>query len=320
MSHNLRRMCHRNLVLLLAAAFLIAAAAPAPAELQTGPPMPYHVVRDWAQLPPGWNFGEVSAVDIDQSGNVWVFNRGPHPVIEFDQSGKMLQAWPEVPVKTPHGLRIDPEGNVWTVDVDAHRVMKWTPSGRLLMMIGGVGGAPGNNDSKDQFNRPANLTFAPNGDFFVADGYVNSRVVRFNKDGEYITHWGRKGTGDGEFDLVHDVALDSQGRVYVGDRSNKRVQIFDQNGKFLGKWTDVGSPFGLYYVRRENVLYMCDGLNNRIVKLNLDGQVLGVLSSFGKTPGKLDTAHYLAVDSTGAIYVAEIKNWRVQKFVKDEAK
>ncbi len=129
----------------------------------------------------GWNFGEVSAVDVDKNDNVWVFNRGPHPLIEFDKSGKMLQAWPEVPVKTPHGLRLDADGNVWTVDVDAHRVMKWTPSGRLLMMIGGVGGAAGNNDSKDGFNRPANLTFAPDGDFFVADGYVNSRVVRFQQ-------------------------------------------------------------------------------------------------------------------------------------------
>src|SRR5580698_547355 len=309
-SNNLRRMRKRTFLLILAAAL------PTFAELQTGPTLPYHVVRDWAQLPAGWNFGEVSAVDVDKNDNVWVFNRGPHPVIEFDKSGKMLQAWPEVPVKTSHGLRLDADGNVWTVDVDAHRVMKWTPSGRLLMMIGGVGGAAGNNDSKDGFNRPANLTFAPNGDLFVADGYVNSRVIRFNKDGEYITHWGHKGTADGEFDLVHDVALDAQGRVYVADRSNKRVQIFDQNGKFLGKWTDVGSPFGLAYVRSENALYMCDGVNNRIVKLNLDGQVTGVLSSAGKVPGKLDIAHYLAVDSSGAIYVSEIKNWRVQKFAK----
>ena len=160
------------------------------------------------------------------------------------------------------------------------------------------------------------MTFAPNGDIFVADGYVNSRVIKFNKDGEYLTHWGRKGTGDGEFDLVHDVALDTQGRVYVADRSNQRVQIFDQSGKFLGKWTNVGSPWGLYFVKSENALYMCDGVNQRIVKLNLDGQVLGVLSSYGKVQGKLDFPHYVAVDSSGAIYVAEIKNWRVQKFAK----
>jgi DNA-binding beta-propeller fold protein YncE len=184
------------------------------------------------------------------------------------------------------------------------------------MMIGQVAGAAGTNETKDGFNRPTNLAFAPNGDFFVSDGYVNSRVVRYNKDGEYITHWGRKGTGDGEFDLVHDVALDSQGRVYVADRLNQRIQIFDQNGKFLAKWTDVGAPWGLDYVARENAIYMCDGVNNRIVKLNLDGQILGVLSSYGKVPGKLDYPHSIAVDSTGAIYVAEIKNWRVQKFIQ----
>jgi DNA-binding beta-propeller fold protein YncE len=296
--------------------FLIAAALPALAELKSGPPLPYHVLADWAQLPKGWNFGECSGVAIDRDDNVWVFNRGAHPVIEFDKSGKMLQAWTEVPVTSSHGMRVDRDGNIWTVDVAAHRILKFTPGGHVLMMIGQVGGNPGNNDTKDGFNRPTNLAFAPNGDFFVSDGYVNSRVVHFNKDGEYVGQWGQKGTGDGEFNLVHDVALDRQGRVYVADRNNQRIQIFDQDGKFLGKWTDIGAPWGLDYVPRENAIYMCDGLNNRIIKLNLDGQILGVLSSYGKVPGKLDYPHSIAVDSTGAIYVAEIKNWRVQKFVK----
>jgi sugar lactone lactonase YvrE len=297
-------------------ALTVIALLPAFGELKSGPPLPYHVVMDWAQLPAGWNFGESSGVSVDKDDNVWVFNRGAHPVIEFDKSGKMLQAWTEVPVTSAHGLRVDHDGNIWTVDVAAHRVMKFTPSGHVLMMIGQVGGSPGTNDTKDGFNRPTNLAFAPNDDFFVSDGYVNSRVVRYNKDGEYITQWGQKGTGDGEFNLVHDVTLDSQGRVYVADRNNQRVQIFDQNGKFLGMWTDVGAPWGLDYVARENAIYMCDGVNNRIVKLNLDGQILGVLSSYGKVQGKLDYPHSIAVDSTGAIYVAEIKNWRVQKFAK----
>ena len=294
---------------------LALAAVPALAELKSGPPLRYYVVEEWAQLPKGWNFGECSGVAVDKDDNVWVFNRGAHPVVEFDRSGKMLQAWSEVPVKSSHGIRVDDEGNIWTVDVGAHRVLKFTPGGRVMMMIGSVGGAPGgNNDTKDAFNQPTGVIFAPNGDFFVSDGYGNSRVIKFNKNGEYIAHWGKKGTGDGEFNLVHDVALDSENRLYVADRNNQRVQIFDQNGKFLGKWTDIGAPWGLCYFKRDNAIFMSDGVNNRIVKLNLDGQILGVLGSYGKVAGKLDFPHNIAVDSTGAIYVAEIKNWRVQKY------
>jgi DNA-binding beta-propeller fold protein YncE len=292
-------------------------ALPALAELKSGPPLPYHAVPNWAQLPDGWNFGECSGVDVDKDDNVWVFNRGAHPVIQFDKNGRMLQAWKEVPVDSSHSIRVDPAGNIWTIDVKAHRVLKSTPSGRVLMMLGLVGGAAGDNNTKDGFNRPTAVAFAPNGDFFVSDGYVNSRVVKFSPGGDHISQWGTKGTADGEFNLVHDVAVDSSGRVYVADRTNQRVQIFDQNGKFLGKWTDIGAPWGLCYVKRENALYMCDGVNDRIVKLNTDGQILGVLGSHGKTAGKLDYPHNIAVDSSGAIYVAEIKNWRVQKFAKN---
>jgi len=195
-------------------------------------------------------------------------------------------------------------------------LIKFSPAGRVLMVIGNRQGTAGNNDSKDAFNEPTGLAFTPTGDFYVSDGYVNSRVIKFNKDGEYLTHWGKKGTADGEFNLAHDVCLDSRGRVYVADRSNQRVQIFDAGGKFLGKWTDVGAPWGLYYVARENAIYMCDGLNNRVVKLNLEGQILGVLGSYGKTAGKFDFAHHMTVDQDGSIYVAEIKNWRVQKFAR----
>ncbi|HZT30849.1 MAG TPA: peptidyl-alpha-hydroxyglycine alpha-amidating lyase family protein [Bryobacteraceae bacterium] len=300
----------------LAVVVALAASCPLAAELKSGPSLPYQVVKDWAQLPAGWNFGECSGVAVDRQDNVWVFNRGPHPVIEFDRNGNMLQSWGEGTVKSSHGIRVDAEGNVWGVDVKGHVILKYSPSGRVLMILGNRQGYPGNNDSKDAFAEPTNIAFAPNGDFFISDGYVNSRVIKFNKDGEYLTHWGRKGTGDGEFNLVHDVVLDKRGHVYVADRTNQRVQIFDGNGKFLGKWTDIGAPWGLDYVPREDAIYMCDGLNNRVIKLNTDGQVLGVLGSYGKIPGRFDFAHSIAVDSTGAIYVAEIKNWRVQKFVK----
>jgi DNA-binding beta-propeller fold protein YncE len=108
--------------------------------------------------------------------------------------------------------------------------------------------------------------------------------------------------------------VDKRGRIYVADRTNDRIQIFDANGKFIGKWTDLGQPWGVYYASREDSIYMADGNNNRVVKVNLDGQIQGVLGGFGKAPGKFDFAHHLAVDSAGSVYVAEIKNWRVQKF------
>lgn len=295
---------------------LLAAWLPAFAEVKSGPPLPYQVVENWAQLPKGWNLGECSGVDVDKNDNVWVFNRGAHPVIQFDKNGKVLQSWDQMPVSSSHGIRVDPEGNVWTIDVQAHRILKLNPNGRVMMVIGGVRGAAGKEDTKDAFNQPTDVIFAPNGDFFVSDGYVNSRVVKYNKDGDYLMQWGKKGTGDGEFNLVHDVALDSHGLLYVADRTNARVQIFDQNGRFKSKWTDIGAPWGLYFVPRENAMYMCDGVNDRVVKLNMDGQILGVLGSHGKAQGKFDFPHNLAVDSSGAIYVAEIKNWRVQKFVK----
>jgi DNA-binding beta-propeller fold protein YncE len=282
-------------------------------ELKTGPPLPHKLVKDWAKLPKGWNFGESSGVAVDKQDNVWVFNRGAHPVIQFDKNGNFLQSWGEGLVKSSHGIRMDGAGNVWLVDVKGHIVLKMSPEGRVEMVIGR---SPGNDESTDAFNEPTGIAFAKNGDFYVSDGYVNSRVVKFNQDGMHLLHWGSKGTGDGQFNLVHDVTLDSQERVYVADRTNQRIQIFDSSGKFLGKWTGIGAPWGITYVAKEDAIYMCDGFSNRVVKLSLDGEVLGVLGSYGRTPGNFDFVHNIAVDSSGSIYVVEIKNWRVQKFAK----
>jgi DNA-binding beta-propeller fold protein YncE len=293
---------------------LVIVASSGQAQLKSGPPLPQKLVRNWAKLPPGWNFGECVAVSVDKDDNVWVYNRGKHPVIQFDKNGKVLQAWGEEIMTYPHGIKVGDDGNIWTVD-QRHVIFKLTPVGQVLMTIGRVN-SPGDNDNKGAFSDPTGIAFAPNGDIYISDGYVNSRVIKFNKDGDYLLHWGKKGTGDGEFNIVHDVTLDSQGRVYVADRTNKRVQIFDGNGNFLGKWTDVGTPWGFHYVAKENVLYMADGSNNRIVKLNLEGQILGVLGGPGRVQGKFGPAgpHHIAVDSTGAIYVAEIQNRWVQKF------
>jgi DNA-binding beta-propeller fold protein YncE len=300
---------------LLLGAFLVFAAWAG--DVDTAPLLPYKAVADWAKLPPGWNFGETSGVDVAPDGSIWVFNRGLHPVMQFAPDGRMLQAWNEVPVTSSHGLRVDPQGNVWLVDVAGHTVSKYTPNGRVLMVITQPGKSPGDNDSKYAFNRPTSLAFSPAGGFYVTDGYVNSRVIQYSSEGDYIRHWGTKGKGDGQFDLVHDVVLDKQGRLYVADRNNSRVQIFTPDGKFLGKWEHVGQPWGLAYVAADDAIFLCDGLNNRIVKVSTDGKVLGRLSGFGKVTGRLDFPHHMAVAPDGSIYVAEIKNWRVQKFVRE---
>ncbi len=302
--------------LLLSFTFASIALAQTSMVVPTGPALPYHPVPNWAKLPDGWNFGECSGVAVDKADNVWVFNRGPHPVIEFDSNGKMLQAWNDVPVKSSHGIRIDGEGNVWLIDVAGNKVLKMSPTGRLLMTIGAVGGGVGDQTAKYAFNRPTNVGFGQNGTFFITDGYGNSRVAKFTKDGDYLKQWGSKGTGDNQFNIVHDIVTDSSGKLYVADRENNRIQIFDQEGKFLGKWPNLGAAWGLAYVPNEDVFFMSDGVNDQVIKLNKEGQILGVLGSHGKGPGKLHYPHSVAVDSKGAIYVAEILNWRVQKFVK----
>jgi len=282
----------------------------------TVPKLPHKLVPNWAQLPAGWNFGEAPGVAVDAQDNVWIFHRGKNPVMQLSKQGRVLKAWADVPVASPHGIKIGPDGGVWLVDVAGHAVMKLDQEGRLQLVIAQAGRQPGNNDSLYAFNRPAGIGFRPDGGFYVADGYGNSRVIEYTKAGEYVRHWGKPGNAPGEFNLVHDVVMDKAGRIYVGDRTNARVQVFNQQGKFLEKWDGLGEPWGLAYVEKENALYMCDGVNNRVLKLGLDGKVLGMLGEFGKAPGKLDFAHYMAVDSEGSIYVAEIKNWRVQKFAK----
>jgi DNA-binding beta-propeller fold protein YncE len=217
------------------------------AQLKSGPPLPHQLVPDWPRLPKGWNFGECSGAAVDRQDNVWVFNRGAHPIIQFDANGNMLQAWSGEMIKSAHRIRVDPDGNIWAIDVKGNTVLKCNPEGRLLMVLGGVGGAAGNNDSQDVLSQPTNVAFAPNGNFFISDGYVNSRVVKYNKEGDYLLHWGRHGTGDGEFNLVHDIVVDFAQRVYVADRTNQRVRIFDVNGRFVGKWIDIGAPWGLDY-------------------------------------------------------------------------
>lgn len=274
------------------------------------PKLNYLVDPAWPRLPAGWTFDETPGVAVDNNEHVFVFHRGPHPIMEFDKEGKLVRNWGDGVFVRPHALKFDAEGSLWAADDLGHMVVKMDAQGRVRMVLGRKN-TKGETDNT--FNRPTDIAFAPNGDVYISDGYGNSRVVKYTRDGQYVTAWGKKGTGEGEFNLPHSVAVDKQGRVYVGDRENHRMQIFDANGKFLMQWKHVGSPWGIVITPDESI-FLCDGYNNRILKLNLKGEVLGVLGGPGKLPGLLDFAHHLAVGPSRNIYVAEIKNWRVQKF------
>jgi len=270
----------------------------------------YQPVPGWPKLPDGVKLGPVSAVATDSDDRVFVFHRGKRPILVFDRDGKFLRSWGDGLFDTPHGLRVDPANNVWTTDSSNHQVMKFDSEGKLLLTLGKKN-EPG--DGPDRFDKPTDIAVAPSGEFYVSDGYGNSRIMMFSKEGKFLKQWGKEGSGPGEFDLPHAIVLDAKGRVYVGDRENKRVQVFDGDGKFLAEWTEAGSPYGLFL--GEGRLFVADAVENWVKVLDMEGKVLGRWGQKGSAPGQFDSPHMLCVDSKGAVYVADTGDKRVQKFV-----
>ena len=268
-------------------------------------------VANWPDLPEGWNFGQISGVDVDSQNQVYVFHRGPHPIMCFEADGKFVRSWGDGIIKTSHGLAVDADDNVWVTDMGAQVVIKFSPKGRVLMVLGQKD-APG--ETETQFNRPTHVAFGSGGEIYVADGYGNSRIVKFSKEGRYLKAWGTKGTGPGQFDTPHTVLVDNQERLIVGDRENYRIQIFDAEGKFLTQWAEAGSPWGLA-LSREGHFYMSDGHNERLSKLDLEGRVLATFGRSGRAAGEFRYAHHIALGTGGELYVSEIHNWRVSKFL-----
>jgi DNA-binding beta-propeller fold protein YncE len=297
-------MGKRILLLLGSVLLLTAAAALAPRGAD------YKPVADWPQLPDDIKFGQVTAVATDSADRLYVFHRGKKPIVVFDAAGKFLRSWGDDLVKNAHGLRIDPDDNVWITDLAHHQVMKFDPQGKLLLTLGRKD-EPG--EGKDQFNKPADVAFGAGGDFYVADGYGNSRVVKFSREGKYLKEWGKKGKAEGEFNLPHAICVDPEGRVYVGDRENNRVQVFDGEGKFLSQWKETGAPFGLFLTRDGHML-LADGRADLARVLDLEGKSLGRWGEKGTAAGQFTLPHAICMDSRGAVYVAEITGQRVQKF------
>jgi len=163
------------------------------------------------------------------------------------------------------------------------------------------------------FGGPSDLEFLPNGDFFVSDGYRNTRIVKYSKDGKYLMEWGKPGKGPGEFNLPHSVAIDARQRVYVADRGNSRIQVFDVNGKYLDEWPDIRFPLYIA-VSKDQHLWVSDGLTQKILKYDLNGKLLYSWGTFGGEPGQMWATHGFSVDSNGNFYTAEVYGGRAQKF------
>src|SRR5688572_6937041 len=276
----------------------------------------YRVVRGFPKPPPGLTIGAVSGVATDAADNVYAFHRGDaaRPILVFDKFGAFLRSFGGGHFISTHGLRIDPEGNVWGTDSENHTVVKFAPDGKVLMTLGerDVKG-----EDERHFNRPTDVAFAANGDVYVADGYGNSRVVKFDKSGKFLLAWGRKGTGQSEFDAPHQVRLDSKGDVYVADRENKRIQVFTPEGKFIRQFAQGIAPYGLFITPRDEV-FVADGLKHEVLKLDKHGKVLLRWGGGRREPGKFFLPHGLHVGRDGAVYVGEITNARMQKFVRAE--
>jgi len=293
---------------------------------------PYRIAEGWPQLPAGIMWGAVISADADAQGNIWVFHRSDPTILQFAPSGKLLKSYGKGMFVQPHGMTIDREGNIWLTDAQAKdgkgmQVFKFSPDGKVLMTLGKAGVAA---EGPDTFNGPTDVVVAPNGDIFVSDGHVansNGRIVKFSKDGKFITAWGKRGSGPGEMDTPHSIAMDSRGRLFVADRANSRIQIFDQDGRFLDQWKQFGRP-SVVFIHKNDVIYVADSQSNAMLNPGFkrglrvgsakDGKVTAFIPFVEPEPDKNNNAGMEGVtaDAMGNIYVGETTTQTLKKYVK----
>jgi DNA-binding beta-propeller fold protein YncE len=303
-------------------------------QQQSIPEIPYDSTPNLLQLPADLYLGEVAGVAVNSKGHIFVFTRSAQTrLFEFEANGKFVREIGKdlYGFSFAHVVRIDKDDNIWCVDEGANMAIVFNPQGRVIMLFGrkpeaveGAAPTPGtpppapNPDfavfSERLFNRPTDVAWDAAGNSFFGDGYGNSRIVKYDKDGNWIKAWGKRGTQPGEFHTVHTIATDAKGNVYVGDRENHRIQVFDNDGNFLKQWTNIGSPWAICITPGpKQVLYTSDSNPGRIYKLDLDGNILGVFGKAGKQLGQFGWVHEIACPSENTLYVAELLNWRVQK-------
>lgn len=285
----------------------------------------YEPVENWAKLPPGWSFKEIGAVGVDADDHVYVFNRGEHPMIVFDRDGNFLKSWGEGVFPRPHGLHMAPDGTVWLTDDGDHTVRQCTLDGKILLEIG-IPGKPASYMSNEPFHRCTHTALSPQGDLYVADGYGNAAVHKFDPKGRLLKSWGAPGTDPGEFNIVHNIVCDDAGWVYVADRENHRIQVFDGNGRYETQWNNLHRPCALFMPKGCQHCLVGElgpgmpvnrhmpNIGPRISVLDRTGRRvarLGNPAGWGMEPDRFMAPHGLAMDSHGDLYVGEVSwtNW-----------
>jgi DNA-binding beta-propeller fold protein YncE len=281
----------------------------------------YRVLDEWGTLPDGLRYVEATAVAVDSKDRVYVFNRGEHPVIVFDRDGRFLRSWGEGLFSRAHGITIGPDDSLWLTDDGNHTIRQFTPEGKLLLTIGAAG-RPADPHSGKPFNRPTHVALCPHtGDIYISDGYGNSRVHKYDPKGRHLLSWGEPGTDPGCFNVPHNMATDGDGYVYVADRENHRVQVFDANGRYQGQLNNLHRPCGLFADRRNGGrLYVGElpshlavnaavpNIGARVSIVTLKGGLVARVGDrfAGEKPGQFVAPHGVAVDSRGDVYVAEV--------------
>jgi len=279
----------------------------------------YEVV-EWGKLPDGWELKDVAAVAVDSKDRVYVFNRGAHPMVVFDREGNFLRAWGEGVFARAHGLHIGPDEYLYCTDDGDHSVRKCTLEGKVVLTIG-LPGKPAPYMSGEPFNRCTHTALSPRGDIYVSDGYGNARVHQYTPEGKLLRSWGEPGCDPGQFNIAHNICADLDGWLYVADRENHRVQVFDGNGKYETQWNNLHRPCGLCAeASRHGLFYIGEigptmpvnrdipNLGPRISIVDHQGKLLGRLGDIhaGLRLDQFIAPHGLAVDSRGDLYVGEV--------------
>jgi hypothetical protein len=280
----------------------------------------YQVVEDWAKLPGGWTMPDAAAVAVDSKDRVYVFNRGVHPMIVFDRDGNFLRSWGEGVFSRAHGLHIGPDDVLYCTDDGDHTVRKCTLEGKVLLEIG-IPGRPTPFMSGKPFHRCTHTALSPNGDIYISDGYGNAHVHKYSPDGKLRLSWGESGADAGQFNLPHNICCDPDGWVYVADRENHRVQVFNGDGKYETQWNNMHRPCALYVeARRRPFAYIGElgpglainrefpNLGPRISIVTHEGRLLARLGTemAGLQPDQFVAPHGIAIDSRGDLYIGEV--------------